>query len=275
MSDEKCKHCIGDMHEEYKYKYPEASHCMFCGRYIGKNDYHASQKPEIIEKDDILSDKEERHPAYAQLTIHRQSGGYNNLYGSAIKHQDTICLEIHKSAKYTSEWSERYFAAGIPLISVRMSQAQFAQAITSMNMGSGVPITLEAVRGKVMPKCQEVTVSERANDDLRSNLNKFADKIARGQARVNEILAKKGSILKGERQEIKNVYDRLMQDLRSNMPFLHTCMTEAYDKTATSAKADIEAFYDNAIRRMGLEAIENQSKDIDTIEWDNKGEENE
>ena len=90
---------------------------------------------------------------------------------------------------------------------------------------------------------------------------------------MNEIVVKKGTILKGERKEIKNIYDSLMQDLRSNMPFLHECMTEAYDKTAMSAKADIEAFYDNTIRRMGIEAMDDlkrididDSVDVDCIE---------
>ena len=266
MSDKKCKMCTGDSLKGYREKFSKAEYCLYCGRYVGKNDYHATQKPEIIEHEGFVGDKEERHPAYAQMSFNRQSGGHDNLYGSAIKHQETISMSITKSVKHTSEFSERYYAAGIPLIEVRMSQSQFAQLITSMNMGSGVPVTLEAVRGKTMPKCQEITVSERANKDLESRLNKFADKVSKGRDRVTEILVKKGAILKGERKEIKNIYDTLMQELRSNMPFLHECMVEAYDKTATSAKADIEAFYDNAIRKMGIEAMDLKRIEMDEVE---------
>lgn len=262
----KCEYCIGDNHismlESLKIHYSDqATSCPYCGRYLGENDYHKTEKVEVINRnDDVLGNIEERHPAYAQLTVHRQSGGWGNLYGSAIKHQDTICIEVHKSSKISSEYSERYYSGGLPLISIRMSNSQFAQAITTLNQGSGTPVTLESFHGKVMPNCEEITVSERANDNLKKKLKDFTKKISKGQTRVEEIMNKKGGILKGERKEIKNIFFFLMQDLNSNMPFLHQCMTEAYDKTSTAAKADIEAFYDNAIRRMGIEAVDKIKK---------------
>ena len=256
MPNKKCKHCIGDMHEEYISKYPEASHCMFCGRYIRKNKYNVSEPATVIvAKDDVLGNREESHPAYAQLQFSRQSGGYSHLYGSAIKHQETITMRVNMSRKVSSKYDERYYSEHMPLIEVRMSQSQFAQAITSMNMGSGVPVTLEALRGKVMPKCQEKTVSEIANRGLSEKMNEFADKISKDEGRIKEILEKKGTIKVGERKEIGSIYGLLMQDIRSNMPYLHECMIEAYDKTATASKADIEAFYTNAIMNLGLDAL--------------------
>ena len=261
-----CEHCTGDNYQIMLSLFDEvfdvdAQYCPYCGRYLRKNNYHLSEPPEIIKKDNsVLGDIEERHPAYAQMSFSRQSGGYSNLFGSAIKHQETIVLSIHPSVKLTSEYSEKYFSRNMPYIEVRMSQSQFAQAITSMNMGSGVPVTLEGLRGKVLPKCEERTVSEIANDGLAQKMKKFADKISKGEFRVNEILSKKGNIKVGERKEIKNIYSMLMQDLRSNIPFLHTCMIEAYDKTAQSTKADIEAFYSNAIMRMGLEVLEEKKR---------------
>ena len=258
--------CIGDAYDNMvnslgiwsKGNDNKAQYCPFCGRYLGENDYHSTESPTIIETDSVLGDKEETHPAYAQLSFSRQSGGYNNLYGSAIKHQETICLTINPSKKLSSKWSERYYAENSPYIQVRMSQSQFAQAITSMNMGSGVPVTLETLRGKYMPKCEELSIAEIANKGLKEKLNNFADKITEGKTRVDEILNKKGTIKVGERKEIDNIIGKLMQDLRSNIPFLHECMTEAYDKTATAAKADIEAFYNNAIMKMGIDALEHK-----------------
>ncbi len=259
-----CKYCIGDMHEEYIYKHPEASHCMYCGRYVGKNDYHATQAPDIETKeDDILGERVESHPAYGQLQFSRQSGGYSNLYGSAIKHQNTVCMTVYPSKKYCSKWSERYFAKHQPLIEVRMSASQFAEAITSMNMGGGVPVTLESVRGRHMPRCQEETIADLANKGLKDKMNNFADKITKGNGRVKAILEKKGTIKVGERKEIGDIISMLMQDLRSNIPFLHTCMTEAYDKTATAAKADIEAFYTGAIMKLGKDALNGKRINLD------------
>ena len=269
----KCEHCNVDAYKDYTNKYPEASHCMFCGRYIGKNNFHRSEPSTVINTDDsILTNIEETHPAYAQLLFTRQTGGYNSLYGSAIKHQETVSMRVYPSRKVSSSYSERYYAEHMPLIEVRMSQSQFAQAITTMNMGSGVPVTLEAIRGKQMPKCEEESVSEIANKGLEEKLNEFADKISIGGKRVEEILNKKGNIKVGEREEISHTFMYLMQDLRSNLPFLHECMTEAYDKTATAAKVDIEAFYANAVMKMGMDVIEGKRipqidyEDADTTE---------
>jgi len=237
-----------------------AKYCPYCGRYLLKNDHNASEPATVVDKgnDNVLGSREETHPAYAQLSFSRQSGGHSNLYGSAIKHQETISMKVYPSKKMSSEYSERYYAEHMPYIEVRMSQSQFAQAITSMNMGSGVPVTLEALRGKCMPKCEEESISELANRGLNEKLNDFADKIVKGQDRVRDILDKKGTIKVGERKEISDTISMLMQDLRSNLPFLHECMTEAYDKTASATKADIEAFYTNAIMKMGIDAIHNK-----------------
>jgi len=258
-----CKECVGDNYSVMKKSLidgftDKAQHCPFCGRYLGENDYHASEPSTIINRgaNNVLGDREETHPAYAQLQFSRQSGGHSNLYGSAIKHQETIVMRVSNSKKISCEYSERYYTEHNPLIEVRMSQTQFSQAITSMNMGSGVPVTLESLRGKQMPKCEEESVAEIANRGLEQKIKKFADSISSGQARIKEILVKKGTIKVAERKEIGDIYGSLMQDLRSNIPFLHECMTEAYDKTANAAKADIEAFYTNAIMKMGMDALD-------------------
>jgi len=262
---ENYKKMVADLNDKFG---SDAKFCPICGRYLGKREFNRVE-PVTIEdrsKSTPFEDVEESHPSYAQLSFSRVSGGHSNLYGSAIKHQEYISLQIAKSVKHSSPYNETYYAYSSPIIEVHMSQAQFAEAITTMNIGSGVPVTLHSLRGEYFPKCPETNQTQKINDDLDNKLNDFANKISKGQDRVNEILRKKGAINKGERKEIKNIYDMLMQELRSNLPFLHECMTEAYEKTATSAKADIEAFYISAIHRLGKEALENNNNDIKVIE---------
>jgi len=260
---DKCIYCIGnDKYNEISDDLlvnfgPAAIFCPYCGRCLEKIDYKKKQKPTVRLRENGLDtgETEEHHPAYAQLQFSRQSGGCDNLYGSAVSHQETISMRVSRSYKHVSNYSERYFAEHTPIIEIRMTHSQFSQAITSMNMGSGVPVTLEMLKGQRFPRCEEKTVSEIANDGLDETFNNFADKISKGERRLHQIIEKKGTILKKEREEIINIYNMLMQELRDNIPFLHKCMVEAYEKTAQSSKADIEAFYTNAIMRMGEEAI--------------------
>jgi hypothetical protein len=260
----KCEACTDD-HYEIMLKDisdnfgHDAKFCPVCGRCLEKPDFHKVVPVETIERGMPFEDMEESHPSFAQLSFHRYSGGHSNLYGSAIQHQQMISLQIKRSVKHVSPYDEKYYAYSSPLIEVHMSQAQFAEAITTLNMGDGVPVTLHSLRGEYFPKCPETNQAQKANNDLRDKLNEFADKISAGQKEINEILNKKGAINKGERKKIADIYGMLIQDLRSNLPFLHECMTEAFNKTTTSAKADIEAFYINAVNRLGMEAL-NQKK---------------
>lgn len=258
-----CKRCMGNAHAEYMRLFPEASHCMFCGRYVLKNDYHAKEDVKLRDRsNEPTKDVEESHPSYGQLSIHRQSGGYGALYGSAIDHQETICLSIQRSVKHSSPYHESYFSNMNPLVEVVMSAAQFAEAITTLNIGSGIPCTLKTVRGQYMPRCPESNLAKKANKDLADKMSQFASRFAGGMNKVNNILEKKGAINKGERNTIASVYHNMMTDLKSNLPFLHQCMTEAYEKTASATKADIEAFYMSAITKLGLDTLK-KNKQID------------
>jgi len=266
---EKCEACM-DNHYETMVKDitanfgQKAKFCPVCGRCLETPNFQKEEPVTRIERGMPFEDVEESHPSFAQLSFHRFTGGHTNMYGSAIKHQQLISLQIKRSVKHVSPYNETYYAYSSPIIEVHMTQAQFAEAITTMNIGDGVPVTLYSLRGEFFPKCPEFNQAQKANDDLRQKLNDFANKINNGADKINEILSKKGAINKGERRTIANIYNNLMQDLRSNLPFLHECMTEAFDKTAMSAKADIEAFYINAVNRLGLDALE--QKKLDQIE---------
>ena len=84
-----------------------------------------------------------KHSSFANLYIGRsQCGGQTALFGSSIKHSDIITLRISPAYMDRDLSCDRYFAEPLPYIEINMSQAQFAQAITSLNMGDGVPVTL-------------------------------------------------------------------------------------------------------------------------------------
>ena len=84
-----------------------------------------------------------KHPSFANLYIGRsQSSGKVALFGSSIKHHDIINLRISPAFMDRDLNYDRYYAENLPYIEIAMSQSQFAQAITSLNMGAGVPVTL-------------------------------------------------------------------------------------------------------------------------------------
>jgi hypothetical protein len=233
-------------------------YCPDCGFFLGENDYHKSI-PSETEESSHGDERIEKHPAYAQLSFSRRTSTKNSsdtLYGSAIRHQNTITMYVYPSKKYTSNYTERYFAERKPYIEVEMSESQFSEAITTLNIGSGVPVTLRSLKGEIIPKCQEETIQEKTQNDLNQQLSQLANSLTKYQKEIDDILTKKGNIKVADRKKLKNVYTHFIQEISSNLPFLSECMQEALDKNVAAAKSDVEAFFTNTINKLGLEKLE-------------------
>ena len=87
------------------------------------------------------------HPSFGMLSFSRAHGGHSNLFGSSIQHRDTIHMVL-KEGTVSRDLNEDWYLGGPEIVEVEMSQSQFAELITSMNMGSGVPCTIKFIKGK-------------------------------------------------------------------------------------------------------------------------------
>ena len=238
---------MGDAHQNYKADNPDAKFCKYCGRYIGSPEFNKEEESVIEERSNPFNDTEEYHPSYGQITISRFQGGHSNFYGSKINHNGGISLKITRSVKHRNEYNESYYPTDT-LIEITMTDAQFATLITSLNVGEGSPCTLKRLRGEYMPICREKSLNQELTSDLSKRLSEIANNFRMGYEKIEEILAKKGAINKGDRQKIASTYNKLMQELTSNLPFLHECMTESIDKAMHQAKVDIEAYYQRVVQ---------------------------
>ena len=90
------------------------------------------------------------HPSYGSVVLTRASG-HQRLFGSPFRHQHFITFEIHRAVDQRSLSNTRTFHRGLPIIEVRMSEAQFARFITSGGNGEGTPCTLSFVTVQRMP----------------------------------------------------------------------------------------------------------------------------
>ena len=177
------------------------------------------------------------------------------MFGSNIKHQNFISLRIFKSEKCFDEYSERYYPRE-QLIDIEMSAVQFSEAITTLNYGSGVPITLRFVGGEMMPECPEVNQVEKINLDAKDKIQEVAEQLVKYKQEADELLTKKGALLKNEREKLKGNLSHIFQQINSNLPFLHQCMQEAVDNTVSQAKGEVDSYLTSAISNLGIEAFQ-------------------
>lgn len=206
-----------------------------------------------------LFDKKETHPAYGMLAFSRRQGGKTNLFGSSIQHQNTIAMTL-RHGEVCRGLSSDWYHGNDTIVEVEMSQAQFAEAITSMNMGSGVPVTIryqENVGYLERPNFKGK--KDQYNDELKEQLNKANADTKALIEEVKEMFATKKSIGKGDREEILETLNKIYANINHNVSFVYKQFNEQVDKTIVEAKSEIEAFCQNKINSIAYAAMaENQ-----------------
>ncbi len=228
--------------------------CQIRGE-LQKVDRHRPSEHAIVESERTLEEKVETHESFGMLRISRTQGGNFNLFGSDIQHHNTIELSVTRGERHRSlnrDWNTGHL---LPLVTVRMSEVQFAQAITSLNMGSGVPCTVTDILGEVMERCPERTKMQEVHGEFRDSMKKIGAKITSLQDAVTEVLEAKGGLKAGEKKELAGKMASLLQDIESNVPFMAEQFTETVDRIMTEAKGEIEAHATGTVQRLGLKAL--------------------
>lgn len=200
---------------------------------------------------------EESHESFGLLAISRVSGGAR-LFGSHLEqHQHFITLSISRAKVCHGLSSDRYHPTK-ELISIDLSAAQFAEAITSLNSGVGSPCTIESINHVVMENVPEEAQSEhtKVREGFAKSIEKTTVSLEKARDEFGEVIDSNKTISKGRAKELLAVLTAAAQDLRHNAPFIVDQFRESADKVVTSAKADIESFAQLVLRSAGMEALQ-------------------
>jgi hypothetical protein len=199
---------------------------------------------------------EREHPSYGVLHISRTSGGTSaiRLFGSPLAtHYGTIRLTISKGKWIHGLHHDRYYGMNKDYIEVEMSASQFADAITSLNMGSGTPCTIRYVGGTRVPNPPDhATEAEHIRDNFEDSLGKYATKAHTYRKKIEELTSK---LSQKAKDEIRIALDVIEQQLTSNVPFVVKQFQEATSRISTAAKAEVDAFVTGVVRAAGLQSI--------------------
>ena len=199
-----------------------------------------------------------KHPSFANLYIGRcQCSGRTALFGSSIKHHDIITLRISPAYMDRELNHDRYYAESSPYIEIDMSQAQFAQAITSLNMGDGVPVTLRRINGEDIEPCPFVDKREQFSNEFREDMNEIARKLAETTKEVEELIQNKKTFSKADKEKILSTLNRVTMQISSNYPYMYSMFNEQMGKTVTEAKAEIESHIQARMEDMAMKAGRN------------------
>lgn len=141
------------------------------------------------------------------------------------------------------------------MLELDLSAAQFAELLTSMNVGSGVPCTLRYADGKRKENPPEEKLeAEQVRHDFKDKTEQVARKMDASVKKIGELLAKK-NLGQKDREEIQNLLGLIVQDVRSNLPFWLRSFNEATEKMTVAAKAEVDAFMTHAVMLAGIKAL--------------------
>lgn len=195
------------------------------------------------------------HPSYGTLAFSRRTGGATPLFGSSIEHRDTIAMTLYH-ADITRGLHQDSIYGGRAIAEVEMSYSQFAEAITSMNMGSGVPVTIRWTEkdGKI-PPCDFVSKREQFTDEFKEKRKKVTEDAQQIIKDVTELFSQKKALTKADKDMILNKLHHLNMDIGCNMDFIADQFNEQMDKTVMEAKGEIEAFMQNKVNSIASAAL--------------------
>lgn len=201
---------------------------------------------------------EETHESYGVVQFSRVSGGGHRLFGSTTPATHFFTLVIRRGRRHLSAHDESfmYDHRYQPIVEVQLSAAQFAELITTMNVGCGVPCTITDVMGvRMSPVPRAPAALEHMYEDFRNRTQDFVAKLEGSKAELASVLAKP-NLNKADKQQINDLMNKVLMEVKHNMPFVLQTFSEHAEKVVQRGKTEVESFIQLALTKAGIKAIE-------------------
>jgi len=197
------------------------------------------------------------HPSFGTIQLNRTTAAPGvPLFDSPMRHGRYITISVTRASRHRSLHEDRIYPDE-ELVKVSLSQHQWAEFVSSLGVGQGVPCTLSRVGGKMMPPTPEAGLRETFEEEVKAKVAGLAGKVSLFRERVSAIMDKP-RLVKADRDELRRLANAIETEIGSNLPFLQTQFEEAMDKTVGVAKAEVLAHVDTVVRIVGLENIQKQ-----------------
>lgn len=218
-----------------------------------------------------MNREKECHESYGMMQISRsQYSGNVSLFGSSIQHNNVIKLRISKGDVTRSLNTDHYHASLLSedtFVEVEMSYSQFAEAVTSLNMGSGVPVTIRQQGEQRFERPLFIDKETQYKSEYLEKAERLLEEINDNQQVIETLLEQKKPLNKSEKDEILSSISQVQRTIASSMPFLQKCFMEQMDKISQESKAEVESFIQTKMNQIAISAIgENNANQLTSSE---------
>ena len=201
------------------------------------------------------------------IQINRTYGGRNILFGSNIPHDTCMRLTISQAYIHRDFNENRYYPKN-KLIEIELSPSQYAEMITNLNHGVGVPCTIRLFgEERIKNNLKLNNELELVKTEYAESVDKIIDEI---RNTVYEIQDDKPLSPKKIR-DLKHGLESMIYRLTQEAPFMKERFDETLDKIFVEAKASIDDTINLTLANIGLDTIKmqklleekNDTKEID------------
>lgn len=202
-------------------------------------------------KEEVLT-----HESFGQISFSRVNGRVENFYGSEIPQNDYIELTISNSQLKRDLTQDWYYPKN-DLIRVKMTSAQFAELITSLNFSNGVPCTIDYFNSERIPSFKVENRKDLVQRQFKEKIKEFSNVVRNNKNEILNIIQKK-TLSKSDVNSISNLIIQLAQEIESNIPFYLECFQESLDKMETESKIETENAVLHKITSLGMKILKEQ-----------------
>jgi len=224
-------------------------------------------EPHDRERDGVV----ERHPAFGLLRASRVTGRAT-LFGANFDVDAYVQIEL-QTAKLDSHLQTEWPFPEKIVATVAMSEAQWATFVSSMNVGSGTPCTIEygPPAGALLerkPGIEREHGGERRAEHIRRHVAQDLSKIQEAVVALNALADAPGSISKSALRAALSGLTQAVTNAPSNYQFAADMVTEHMGTLAEELKAQIHAH--ETMVRMGratevISVAEQKMREIEVV----------
>lgn len=204
------------------------------------------------------------HESYGMIVFNRVNNGRGrSLYGSPLKNHPTTIMMRVKTSKREHSLGRDWFVGEKDLIEIELSTSQFADLITNMNIGDGVPCTISWFGGKRMESPPNVeTEAEAVRIGFGDDVKEIGRKLSALADFANKSLQGSGALNKATREELMSRIKSVAQDVNANLPFVLESFQQSVEKTVTTAKTEVVSFINTLAISTGIKQLSEHAKEI-------------
>lgn len=194
------------------------------------------QQPTTDERGD------EVHPAYGLIGAHRVTCNPGAiLFDSEITHNDIVMIRLyHASRRRDLNRNWIHETGRRPMFEVSMSEAQWASFVSSMNVGSGVPCTVESTQEEmVIPGIPHKPILGESLAEVRNAANRTFAEIKQARDAYEAAIARKAPA--SEIKSLRSTLHYAIENATANITYAATSLNEHAENVVQKARADIEA----------------------------------